>query len=88
MHFHSFIFCFPCLYICVAVKIRDKKAYFNFKHHMEGEVGDTSRASLLGSDNSLSPLGQHVSNSMDDVMEETIVDGPVQNLDQFFTRVW
>lgn len=58
---------------------------------MEGEMGDeatSSRTSLLGSGDAvganLPPLGEHP-NSMEDEME--VVEGPVQNLDQFFTRV-
>jgi hypothetical protein len=58
---------------------------------MEGEMGDeatSSRTSLLGSGDAvganLPPLGDHP-NSMEDEME--VVEGPVQNLDQFFTRV-
>ena len=58
---------------------------------MEGEMGDeatSSRTSLLGSGDAvganLPPLGDHPS-SMEDEME--VVEGPVQNLDQFFTRV-
>lgn len=57
---------------------------------MEGEMGDeatSSRTSLLGSGDAvganLPPLGDP--NSIEDEME--VVEGPVQNLDQFFTRV-
>lgn len=58
---------------------------------MEGEMGDeatSSRTSLLGSGDAvganLPPLGDP--NSIEDEME--VVEGPVQNLDQFFTRVY
>ncbi len=53
-----------------------------------GDEATSSRTSLLGSGDAvganLPPLGDHP-NFMEDEME--VVEGPVQNLDQFFTRV-